>query len=493
MTKKLRIIGLLLLLCTLIASFAACTQGNDGKSSDTTKSGSETSASDTDENGYLRDNLPNLNYNNKEVNILGWKTVPEEFFVEETTGSNVSDAIYYRNLKVQERLGVKLNFELIDGDNANRAKFVEHVNRTMQSDPGAYDLIGSYSMCSAQLAILDALWDLTEFEYLDFDKPWWPDNLMAQARIADKLYFASGDISLHYIYQLHFILFNQEILSDFQLADPRQLVLEGKWTLDKLFEYTNTDGLYVDLNQNNTRDENDRFGYVAQNAIWFDDFYIGSGLRLVNVDNDGTMTLSPDFTSEKTVNLVTKLTDFFHSSTNATYNTKARKTLDDGRTLFYAIQGSTLASADLDYNYGILPYPKYDETQQDYVTCIGFAYTTFCIPTDAKDPEMSAAVMECLASESYRRTTVALFENNFKYRYAKDSLDKDMFEIIKTTAYFDTGRVFSDSFEWAKSPTGLFRNNIINNDPNWKSATDAVVSYIQGELDKISNAFVGRE
>ncbi|NLK39395.1 MAG: hypothetical protein GX303_03985 [Clostridiales bacterium] len=495
-TKKLRIFGFLLLLCMLVSVFAACADKNGSKTD--TSASDNTNAEDTndlyDKDGYLKDSLPsNLNYNNKKVSILGWITSPSEFYVEETIGENVSDAIYYRNLAVQERLGVELDFTLIPGDNPNRANFVNHVNQAMMADEGTYDLIGSYSMCAPQLALQDLLLNLLDYKYIDFDKPWWPETLLSQAKIGDKLYFASGDISLHYIYQLHFILFNHEILTQFQLSDPRQHVLDGTWTLDKLFEYANTDGLYSDLNNNSQRDSEDRYGFVLQNAIWFDDFYIASDMSLVEISEESVMTLSPDFTSEKAGDLVTKLTDFFHGSPNAIYHKDLFPALYNGRTLFFSLQGSTLASADLDYNYGILPYPKYDVNQDEYYTCVGFAYTTFCIPNDAADPEMSAAIMECLASESYRKTTVALFDTNFKYRYAKDALDKEMFEIIKNYTYFDAGRIFSDSFLWASSPTGLFRNSIANNNPNWSSTADAAVSYIQSVLDSISDKFVGRD
>lgn len=480
----------------LIPVFAACA-GDDKDNPKTTTP--DTTAADTkdlyDSNGYLKDSLPaNLNFNNKTVNVLGWNTTPAEFFVEETTGDNVSDAIFYRNAAVESRLGVKLEFTLIPGDNANRLNFVNHVSQSMMASDGAYDLIGSYSMCAPQLSVQDLLLNLKDYEkYLDFDKPWWPQTLTSQAMIGDKLYFASGDISLHFIYQLHFILFNQQILTDFSLKDPRQLVLDGTWTLDKMMEYANTSGLYTDVNNNGQKDNTDKYGFVIQNAIWFDDFYIGSGMNFVQVADNGAMTLSPDFTSEKAVDLVTKLCNFFHGSANATNKTDTYNVLKDGRTLFYSLQGSTLASADLEYNYGILPYPKYDENQDNYYTCVGFAYTTYCIPKDATNPDMSAAIMECLASESYRKTTVALFDTNFKYRYAKDALDTKMFDIMRSYTFFDAGRLFSDSFTWAKSPTGLFRNSISGNNPNWKSSTESVVAYIQGVLDSISSAFTTRD
>ena len=61
---------------------------------------------------------------------------------------------------------------------------------------------------------------------------------------------------------------------------------------------------------------------------------------------------------------------------------------------------------------------------------------------------MSTAVIECLASEGYRKTSPALFENNMKYRYTPDNAGKGdsarMFDLIRETIAFDLGRIFSD-------------------------------------------------
>ena len=65
---------------------------------------------------------------------------------------------------------------------------------------------------------------------------------------------------------------------------------------------------------------------------------------------------------------------------------------------------------------------------------------------------MSTAVLECMASEAYRKTSPALFENNMKYRYTPDVAGKGdgarMFDIIRTNINFDLGRLFSDSLSY---------------------------------------------
>ena len=100
--------------------------GDAGNTADTTTAVPETT-SPYDENGYLKDTLsPDLNFKDYEFNILGWNTSQPDFYVEMDTGDTVIDTIFFRNLAVEDRLGVKISANLIDGDNKAQAAFVEH-------------------------------------------------------------------------------------------------------------------------------------------------------------------------------------------------------------------------------------------------------------------------------------------------------------------------------------------------------------------------------
>jgi hypothetical protein len=73
-----------------------------------------------------RDGLPeDLDFGGKEVKIHAglWytsKNPAAEYFVEELSGDIVNDAVYYRNQAVEERLNVKLTFDLRESDWAGR-------------------------------------------------------------------------------------------------------------------------------------------------------------------------------------------------------------------------------------------------------------------------------------------------------------------------------------------------------------------------------------
>ena len=143
----------------------------------------------------------------------------------------------------------------------------------------------------------------------------------------------------------------------------------------------------------------------------------------------------------------------------------------------------------MEFTYGIVPYPKYDDAQENYVTITSFPYTLYGVPMDAKDPNMSAAVLECMASESYRTVSPALFENAFKVKYSQDAQSSLMYDLIRSTVSFDFGRVFNNDLNGLTY--SLFRNAIVTKDTNWASTTKSNEKVIAKMLGKVVEALGG--
>jgi hypothetical protein len=119
----------LFLLSSMILSMAACGGAPAADVQDTSEA--DTTAApevDSDGNGreFVEDSLPDdLDFGGETITILmrvGDAAVKGEFIAEEETGDIVNDAVYARNLAVEERLNVKI--ETFDTD------FNRHLNAT---------------------------------------------------------------------------------------------------------------------------------------------------------------------------------------------------------------------------------------------------------------------------------------------------------------------------------------------------------------------------
>ena len=470
MKKYARIIALLLAVITVLAMAVSCAEGSgeddtSAQAVNTEGTPEETTASIYDADGYLLDNLPdNLNYNGETVKILYWSDCEREEFEiteDELSGNIVNDAIFKRNANTEERLGVKFEWYSTKGNNSNIQNFTNYVTNLYSSGgDDLVDLIGTYSRSAATCSTAGLLYDINKISnsYIDFDMPWWPKTCYDTCTIGNSLYFCSGDISTNVLHFMYCIYYNMDMLKDYaELEDPIKLVDDKKWTIDKLIEMTAS--IYVDSDNSGTCNYEDTYGFCS---IYYglDAFYTGSGLRLVDDDADNLLVISEDYTSQKAVDLVDKLGTWLTSDT--CFIDGGNKSMDSHSNYYPFVQGKCLFCQnrvyladsqsssklnEVEWNYGILPTPLYDENQDDYMTVVGNPFSLWCVMAgiDSHAAERATAVMECMASEGYRTTTPALFETNMKYRYTVGA-DNDgvrMFDIVHDGIDFDLGRIYS--------------------------------------------------
>lgn len=471
MKKNAAVFLVAILLLTLMISCSQ-TEDNNNINTTTTQNDSVDQIDDIIETeGYDSDDLPDdLDFGGQEISFLVWSDAPNtEFYLNEQTGEIVDDAVYNRNLTVTERLNVTFKYTEEPGNNANRTTFVNYAKASIMAGDGAFDIIAGYSMTSASLAYNNLVINLLEVDYLNFDMPWWPDSLINEAKIGDKLYFASGDISTNLLYMMYGVFFNKLLIADYNLEDPYQIVLNGEWTIDKMSSMAKD--VYMDLNGNDSKDENDQFGFVTH-TTFIDPFFYGSGLLTVERDEDGIPQFSSKYNSEKTQLLLEKLCNMFFVGNDSMlytdYDPNAL-TFKEGRSLFiqhetqYAIQHLR----DSDVDYGFVPIAKWDETQENHITCLSFPYSLYTIPIDVQDTSVVGAVLECIASESYRQVSPVLFEIALKVKYSNDDTASQMYDIIRDGINFDFGRIFNDSM--SSYTYSLFRNAVANNTTDWAS------------------------
>lgn len=443
----------------------------------------------TDENGYLCDDLPELDFGGETVNLLYWSDVEnQEFIAEELTGEVVNDAIYQRNTTVEDRLNIRYNWIGTPGNGGSIDKYVGKVRDSHTAGDNSYDVLASYSRSIAGCLVNGLLTNLESAAYLDYEKPWWPDNLLEESTINGHLYFVSGDISTNALHMMYCVYFNKQILEDFGLQSPQELVAENQWTIDKMIEMT--DGTYIDLNGNGKSDVDDQFGFTIIN-FHNDAFYTGSGLKLIDKDPDKILVISDDFYSEKTVNLLAKLGPW--EASNAVYKKDDyEKPFTDGRALFNINRAHYAAKSlrDTELSYGIVPVPKYDESQTNYRTVMGNPVTLYGVTIGCPKKDICTAVLECMGSNGYRLTTPAIFENNMKKKYSMDDANAQMYDIVRESISFELGRFFN---KFLSNITDIFFAEVENNRQNWASVSERYREKLTGQIADIVTQIVENE
>ena len=515
--KKITTLLLLVLVVAMLCPMIASCTGDDTNAPTTTtqasgdKPGGDQVTDDPtkDEEGYEKDDLDqyNLNYNDDKIQVLHWNSEEPEFEIETTDGTKVNDAIYNRNLAIEDRLGVQLIFTEQAGNSSNISNFVKHVETT-ESDK-TYDIIATYSRTASALSIKGKLADLNDIEgsYINFEKPWWPSSIIDTLTIGDALYYCSGDASTNIIHFMYTIYFNKDLAAnyadiDFDGADNfYDLVRNKKWTIDKLIQFSS--GRYEDLDSDEqganfaSSDLDDAYGFCT---IYYgvDAFYTGSDLTIVERDDSGEhlLKLSDDYKSEKTISLVEKLQGWLCGPDCVTWASGSgqyRQPFVNGNALFCQ-ERAYLAKrylGEVGFKYGILPTPLYNTKQDDYKSVVGNPFTLYAIPTYCEDKLEMSAVIECWGSEGYRQTTPALFYETMQARYADAPEDAEMWELIKRTITFDIGRLLvkddTGGYYLAEEPSKV----ACNPNKSWSNTFGQIGRLVQENIIKISDSYKG--
>ena len=491
-----KLLAAILAALTVLTCLTAC--GSPAEPTETTLSTTTGTASDTQTtttavttDSIYDDDLPDdLNFGEQELSILYWNDVARpEFEVEDQTGDLISDAIFLRNAAVEERLGLKLDWHGIPGSYWVQQDFVTHAANDIRSG-GEYDLIASYSMSAVTMTLQGLFRNLMAADHLNLEQPWWPQSLAENSTINDRLYFCSGDISTNLLHQMFIMLYNKQLAEEYKLPDLYEIVKKGEWTIDKMAELAST--AYSDLNGNATVDAADQFGISVRQHLVFDSFFISSNLHSIEKDANGSLIMSDELISEKTHALLGKVISIFHESPYAAYPTVvegwSNAGFADGRAVFIIDLSNVTSSddfADTAVTYGVLPTPKYDAEQEEHITCLEFGFTMYSASIAVSDQEldMIGAMLECMASEAYRKVTPAVFETAMKLKYSSGDNDAMMYDLIRNGISFDTGRIFCEPLD--KLTFSAFREACNLATPNWASIMKAKGKILQKRLDTL--------
>ena len=132
-----KIIALTLALLFLIPAAVACAETSDPSGTTENQSAETAAPGDTsldtshlyDEEGYLKSDLPSLNYGGETVTVLYWSDVEmQEYEAEEINSILVNDAIYKRNANVEATLNIEFEWLSTPGNNGKTTEFVAYVD-----------------------------------------------------------------------------------------------------------------------------------------------------------------------------------------------------------------------------------------------------------------------------------------------------------------------------------------------------------------------------
>ena len=504
------------LLCCLLAVlmlaclFVACDnpevpdQQDPDKNDTTDKENEKNPDKDEDDGDKEIDYLLTVNQENffeETITILCREDKSYEIDMDQDSGALVEKAVFDRNARVEEYLNVEIVGFPVNGSWPLQEEYISVLAQAVATTDNSFQLAATHSSYNARVTLNDQYWEMRQFaDQINLDAPWWSASWVENATVNDKLFFITGDVSLTMWEELYAVFFNRQMAADREeeIGDLYQLVRDGEWTLETLAELSD---IYIDANGNDERDAGDTYGLLI-NRHSMRTFVTSCDLPIAQRNEDGGFDLifMDEDHVEKVTDVYTQLFELIYQN-DGTWDSKIYRdedytemlemfTAEDGALFMTGTLQNASALRHAKMEFGILPFPKYDEDQENYLAHSYDGLSSFAIPACTGTPEMSAKVLDAMGAESKYSVIPAYYEVVLQGRVAQDAESKEMLNIIRENLYFDFGFIYSDALKRTGSagPFAFFGDELRAGRESlasgWASVYDGYISKLEEVMDK---------
>ncbi len=366
-----------------------------------------------------------------------WQGYRYYFFADEETGDGMNDAIFQRTIQTEEYL----NVDITQYSPGYIAEVVAEAKKSITAGDDVYSMVLLHCINGvSELASNGMLYNFDDLPVVDLDADWWNRDMMDVLRLGKRTSYGVSDYMIPCPYAVYF---NKDIVEDNNMADPYQLVYEGKWTLDTMVnmavDFTR------DVNGDGSHDkDNDNYGISAPEASKYISFMTGCDQFLTEKTADGKIQLA--INTDKTFKIVEILNKLGATPGTVFYPAAEEEVnqfdFNSGRLLFRL---DTIAGAvvfrDYEADIGILPYPKFDEKQENYVSLDWGGL--MAIPATIGDTDMVGSVIELLSYLSAETVIPAYYDVLLDGKLARDEDTRAMVDILFDTIAYEVGCNYS--------------------------------------------------
>ena len=485
MKKSTRIIALILAMLMVLPFLASC--ADDGPSDYTRP---------PDESGSDDGEFAEADYNGDKFTFLFIKhsDVGKDYYggnyldAETYTGDTIGDAVYARNLAVEEKYKVDIEEHVeVNGDPASL------IQKKIMAGEFDHDVIYGWGYKLGACIPENFFADFNELSNVDMTKEYWSPSAIEDLTINDKLYLCINDISMNKLEWASLLFYNKNMAEDYNInaefGSFYDLVTSGKWTTDILLKMIQS--VSTDLNGDGAIGKDDVYGMLDGGA---DGSWAAacSEIPLTEKQEDGSYKLC--FYSEKLLSIIDKVQPVFSNKKfvkdyddiwseggvdgNGGYGDQweyARSFFSTDHALFCS--GSAYITSEfrnMTSAYGIIPFPKYDEKQENYVAEVSSLASIFALPAtvrtdvDSAGMERTGTVLEYMAYKSNELLLPVYYDTLLKGQRLDNDEDSEMLDIIRSSIRYqfcamvgieDIEGIVTTMFEKPTTATSTYKRN----------------------------------
>ena len=437
MTKRAVSVMLSLLVCAVggSACLLSCGGSSDGGSTTNENSTEAVTTADTEAVTESLYTYPEVDYGGSAFRFLNAEDIYSmraQIDREGLTGESLDDVMYERCREVERRVNVVLEETCRGVD----TELIAEAYKILMAGEDAYDAIYVPTRDMGRLTAENALYNLYDFEELHLDSPWWIQTYNDAIALGDSLYGAAGYSQLMVMDSLWCLYFNEDMMTNLDLDKPYDLVRQGTWTIDRFAEYMKAAA--------NLNGDSDFLYREGGSCIWvvsmcdLSQFLYGFGAAILR-NQDGVLT--PAYNEPLFINgfekLITEMSVpsgyVFPKNDAASDDTPGSyiNIFEVERAMFVPAELSKTARLrDKDFSFGVVPFPKYDETQERYYAIPFYGTPVYTIPVTVKDAVRSAVIGDVMTYISYEKVLPVFREDTLEQKGLRNEDSIEMLDLI---------------------------------------------------------------
>ena len=458
MKKSTRIIALLLaiLMAALCFTFVGC---GDKETSSNTSSGSgdknnQTEDEDNPTIALVKEKYGSYDYDGYSFRILSidqglhmYRVIDEntanEVWYEDDSADVYQHAIFTRNVLSSDILNIDI--KPIWGGNTN--DIPDYAKTLIKSGSDDFDMMLASLNKTMTLGYENYLCNLYEIETLDLRADWWDQDLVDAYTYKKNILFAIvGDYTVFDDYAVPVVFYNKNVMENYNLEDPADLVDAGTWTVEKMMQMAAS--ATSDTSGDGKLDINDTWGYTDNNHVLV---HLLEGCNTYMTVLDGEGVPQVNCTTEDFVNTVQFLFDTVALSTavGSFDNSDCVDMMMEDRALFYyELLGAINQFREMESVFSLLPLPKKDEKQASYSSIINTVWSTcVAVPNTNMELERTGIIMSVLGGVSTDTVNKALHETILGPKLFREKRTKDMLKYALDAKAYDWAKEMS----WANA------------------------------------------
>lgn len=487
---KKRIAALLLAALMLTGILASCVNRKPNTPGGSADNGTGTRDDDWDFSRFNDINLPEGTV----VNIMSraHQRHANEITVETEDGKEPDDfilaSVWKRQKEVEEILGVTIKNNKVEETDEHGGRTL--IQSVVSGGDNTYDIYASSYYGSSILAADGLFLDLYNVKNLDTTREYWSQYYIDKSQIGKGLYTITGDLAVSATRFLFVTFFNKDLVKEYQINDPYKMVADGTWTYDTMLATIKS--IYKDVNSDGERDENDFYGMGVNNYLGVDAYTSAFNIPTITINSDKQAEICLNY--EKYADVVDKLYTLFWK-TEGVLNKQdpdhlatlfSQNTLIFSQSWLYNCESYDMR--DMASDYGIIPYPKYNEQQSEYYSFGHDQITIFAVPKTTSQADAAGAVLEVMSATSRSTVIDQYYEMALKGRYARDEESVQMLDMIRSNFLLDTGWIYCES---TNLMSRMLRTLIEAKSKNFSSYYQKYRESFEASVKDLNNAFAG--